>query len=314
MDQSASVFSEKGSALYVSFSPKLEARPVKIPPTNPEICFLIAQSFVTANKYVTGPIHYNLRVVEVSFAAEYLNAVLNPPGVKLPVDGGPLGMSLQGFHQTYFYHAGASDYSSSKSLTQEQELEKLIDVTKQTLTQENGYTREDIARVLGINVQVLDERFTAKIPVRADRFMLRQRALHVFTEALRVHKFMSILEQPSANGASDTTMFNEALGAIMNETQDSCRELYDNSCPENDDICRIARRAGSYGSRQTGAGWGGCSVHLVPADKVNDVKAALEKEYFSKRQLTEEQKAQAVVVSRPAGGSALYIVNEGTVS
>ncbi|GAB0135088.1 hypothetical protein EsDP_00003439 [Epichloe bromicola] len=314
MDQAASVFSEQGSALFVSFSPQLEARTVKLPPTNPELCFLIAQSFVTANKHVTGPIHYNLRVVEVSFAAVYLNAVLNPPGTELPEDAGPLGISLQGFHDTYFYHANASDYSAAKSLTKEEELEKLIAVTKETLTQEEGYTREEIAKVLNLSVPELESRFMSKIPVRADRFKLRQRALHVFTEALRVLKFYTLLERPLHTGASDTTLFNQELGRIMNDTQESCRVLYENSCPENDDICRIALRAGSYGSRQTGAGWGGCSVHLVSVNKVDDVKSALEREYFSKMRLTDEQKEQAMVVSKPAGGSALYMVNDQTVS
>lgn len=314
MDQAASVFSERGSALFVSFSPQLEARPVKLPPTSPELCFLVAQSFVTANKHVTGPIHYNLRVVEVSFAAAYLNAVLNPPGTQLPEDAGPLGISLQGFHDTYFYHASSSDNSAAKSLTKEEELKKLVDVTKETLTNEEGYTREEIAKVLQISVKELEDRFMTKIPVRAERFKLRQRALHVFTEALRVLQFYTLLERPLHTGASDTSPFNQELGSIMNDTQESCRVLYENSCPENDDICRIALAAGSYGSRQTGAGWGGCSVHLVAADRVEDVKAALVREYFAKRNLTEEQKEQAMVVSRPAGGSALYVVGDAKVS
>ncbi|KAG5999328.1 hypothetical protein E4U54_001910 [Claviceps lovelessii] len=310
MDQAASVFSEQGSALFVSFSPQLDARPVKLPPTKPELCFLVAQSFVTANKHVTGPIHYNLRVVEVSFAAAYLNAILNPPGTELPEDAGPLGISLQGFHDTYFYHASTSDSSAAKSLTKEEELEKLIAVTKKTLDREDGYTRDDIAKVLHLTVPELERRFMSKIPVRADRFKLRQRALHVFGEALRVLRFYTLLERPLHTGASDTTPFNQELGSIMNDTHESCRVLYENSCPENDDICRIARAAGSYGSRQTGAGWGGCSVHLVPAEKVDNVKTALEQEYFSKLELTDEQREQAMVVSRPAGGSALYMINE----
>ena len=94
MDQAASVFPERGTALFVSFAPKLTAQPVRLPATEPPVAFLIAQSFVTANKYVTGPIHYNLRVVECTLAASYLNAVLNPPGTKLPEDSSPLGISL----------------------------------------------------------------------------------------------------------------------------------------------------------------------------------------------------------------------------
>ncbi|KAG5962375.1 hypothetical protein E4U58_003905 [Claviceps cyperi] len=313
MDQAASVFSEQGSALFVSFSPQLEARPVKMPPTRPELCFLIAQSFVTANKHVTGPIHYNLRVVEVSFAAAYLNAVLNPPGTELPQDAGPLGISLHGFHDTYFYHSSTIDGSAAKSLTKEEELKKLVALTKKTLTQEEGYTLDEIAKILHLTVPELEDRFMSKIPVRAERFKLRQRALHVFTEALRVLNFYTLLDRPLHTGATDTTAFNQELGSIMNDTQESCRVLYENSCPENDDICRIALAAGSYGSRQTGAGWGGCSVHLVPADKVDAVQSALQRDYYSKLQLTDDQKEQAMVVSRPAGGSALYMVDDETV-
>ena len=77
MDQSASVFSTRGSALYVSFVPSLTARPVFFPKTQPELSFVIAQSFVAADKQVTGPVCYNLRVVECSLAAAYLHAALN---------------------------------------------------------------------------------------------------------------------------------------------------------------------------------------------------------------------------------------------
>ena len=77
MDQSASVFSLRDSALYVSFKPSLTARPVYFPKTEPELSFVIAQSFVAADKHVTGPVCYNLRVVECSLAAAYLHAVLN---------------------------------------------------------------------------------------------------------------------------------------------------------------------------------------------------------------------------------------------
>jgi galactokinase len=313
MDQAASVFSEQGSALFVSFSPELAAQPVKFPPTRPELCFVIVQSFVTSNKQVTGPIHYNLRVVEVSIAAAYLNAVLNPAGVELPEDAGPLGVSLMGFHDAFFRsHSGEGDVAA-KTLSKEEELEKLLAVTKETLTQEEGYTREEVAKVLNVSVPDLEARFMSRLPVRAERFKLRQRAIHVFSEALRVLRFLTLLERPLHTGASDTTGYNQQLGDLLNETQDSCRDLYECSCPELDDICVISRKAGAYGARVTGAGWGGCSVHLVPADKVAAVTEALETEYFAKRELTDEQKESAVVVSRPATGSAVYYVKEGVV-
>lgn len=324
MDQSASVLSELGSALFVSFSPTLDAKPVKFPRTTPELGFVIAQSFVTSTKHDTAPTRYNLRVVECSLAAGYLNAVLNP-GTALALDAGPLRTSLKGFHDVY----GKANFAG---VDPEEQLQRLITLTEKTLTKEEGYTREELAEVLNAScvedlkkmaaedgsspsagdsaVANLEARYMSKFTVRADRFKIRQRALHVFSEALRVVQFLKLLE--GAEPASgDTSAFNQQLGDLMNETQDSCRDLYECSSPEIDDICRIARAAGAYGSRLTGAGWGGCTVHLVPTDKMGAVKAALEKEYYASRELTEEQKAQAVVVSKPARGSATLLGHAG---
>ncbi len=309
MDQSASVFSERGSALFVSFTPSLQARPVSFPKTNPELTFLVAQSFVTSDKFVTGPIHYNLRVVECSLAAAYLNAIINPPGTQLPTDAAPLGISLHGFHETYF--SLQADTATPKSV--QDQLTELIALTDRVLSKPEGYTREEIATTLGITVDDLNARFTSRFPVRASHFKLRQRALHVFTEALRVLQFLSLLESTPAPSPSDntTTDYNTRLGALLNATQTSCREAYECSCAEIDTLCATALAAGAYGSRLTGAGWGGCSVHLVPADRVADVREAWEREYYSKLELTEEQREAAVVVSRPGSGSAVFMVGEG---
>lgn len=323
MDQAASVLSELGSALFVSFSPHLDAKPVKFPRTTPELGFVIAQSFVTSTKHDTAPTRYNLRVVECSLAAAYLHAVLNPSGTTLPLDAGPLRTSLRGFHDVYAAH-------HLVGLDPEEQLQRLITLTKKTLTQEEGYTREELAEILNESVAAdlakmadnptsaaaiskadpvanLESRFMSKFTVRADRFKLRQRTLHVFSEALRVVQFLKLLE--TADPASPDMSLK--LGSLMNETQESCRDLYECSSPEIDDICRIARSAGALGSRLTGAGWGGCTVHLVPVDKMDAVKVALEKEYYATRSLTEEQKALAVVVSRPARGSAILVDHAG---
>ena len=290
MDQSASVFALAGSALFVTFTPALTARPVFFPATQPELCFLIAQSFVTANKFVTGPIHYNLRVVECTLAAAYLNVVASPPGTALPADNGPLGVSLHGFQQAYF---GKTSHKSQK-----EQLQDMLAVTAEYLP-DAGYTREQIAAALHTTVDDLNARYMARFPVRAEQFKLRQRATHVFSEALRVLEFMEVLE----SGRAD---ISAQLGDLMNATQTSCRELYECSCAELDELCRIARDAGSFGSRLTGAGWGGCSVHLVPVERVEAVRAAWDEHYYSKRQLTPEQKEGAVIVSRPGSGSAVF--------
>ncbi|KAI7376467.1 hypothetical protein KC336_g19777, partial [Hortaea werneckii] len=88
-------------------------------------------------------------------------------------------------------------------------------------------------------------------------------------------------------------------------------EIYENSCPELDELCKLARSAGAYGSRLTGAGWGGCSVHLVPESKVDAVKQRWIDQYYSKKfpDMTEDKLKEAIVVSQPGSGSCIYGVH-----
>ena len=292
MDQAASVFPVQGDAVSVSFYPKLHAETISFPKTDPPLTFMIAQSFITANKYETAPIHYNLRVVECTLASEWLAA---KHGVKLANDAGASGKSLLGFQVAYYKGPGDSSQDSR------QQLQEILKMVESELTKTEGYTREEIASVLDVTVAELEEQYMTKFPIRAERFLLRQRAQHVFAEALRVQKFKDLLLHPPSEGLLPS------LGALMNETQTSCRELYQNSRPELDLMCDIAREAGSFGSRVTGAGWGGCIVNLVPKDKVEDIYDAWEQKYYLKRDPSlNRQKLDelgAVVVSEPGHGA-----------
>ena len=158
-----------------------------------------------------------------------------------------------------------------------------------------------------MSVKNLEEVYMSKFPVQAEQLQLRRRALHVFREAKRVFDFKKILAdaQDSQKGLRDQEL--RLLGDLMNETQKSCSEVYDCSAPELDEICAIARRAGTYGSRLTGAGWGGCTVHLVAQSKVDRVTKALREEYYFKHfpNITEEKLNQALVISKPSAGSAV---------
>ncbi|KAL5615556.1 hypothetical protein BROUX41_005599 [Berkeleyomyces rouxiae] len=317
MDQSASVFAQAASVLHVRFAPALRARPVRMPPTRPPTSLLIVNSCVAANKRLTAPREYNLRVVECSLAAAVLHAVVHQAdaaaaGFALERDASPLGSSLHGFHRAYARaHAPGFD-----ALDERAQLGVLAGVVETALAQREGYTLADVARLLRVTQADVEKQFLATFPVEGDRFMLRQRALHVFCEARRVLEFIALLEETDgddgAAGAQDTLGLR--LGALMNESQTSCRELYECSHPALDRICEIARRHGAYGSRLTGAGWGGCSVHLVPSDEVDGVKAALEKEYFSNLDLTDAQRESAVIITKPGSGSAIYEVETGDLS
>ena len=310
MDQSASVFPLQGSALYVSFMPELSAKNIAFPELKSPLTFVIAQSFVQADKHVTGPVCYNLRVVEVTLAALVLAKIFGLG--QLPSDPGPLGVSLRGFHDTYMQKKEgiANNYEVSKADFQDQ-LKDLVAKVDQYLPQEEGYSRQQLSELLGMDVEEIEQRYMTKFPIRAERFKLRQRALHVFSEAIRVLQFMDLLTSPPPQTEKENTELLKGLGELLNLTQESCREIYENSCPELDELCQIALSAGAYGSRLTGAGWGGCSVHLVPEDKVENVKQKWVNEYYKKKfpDITKEKLEEAIVVSKPGSGSSLFEVD-----
>lgn len=76
MDQSASILSNSGAALYISFYPSLNADPTPFPYTTPPSVFVVANSLVISNKAETGKFRYNLRVVETLVGARMLAKVL----------------------------------------------------------------------------------------------------------------------------------------------------------------------------------------------------------------------------------------------
>jgi galactokinase len=83
---------------------------------------------------------------------------------------------------------------------------------------------------------------------------LRRRARHVIRENARVDAVCAALRAGNLARA----------GALLREGQASLRDDFEVSIPELDALCEIADALpGVYGSRLTGAGFGGCTVHLV---------------------------------------------------
>ncbi|PGH23351.1 galactokinase [Polytolypa hystricis UAMH7299] len=294
MDQAASIFSRRGFLLYTRFFPTFHIEHVPVPKSDREITFLVAQSFITSNKAETAPKHYNLRVAECTLAAVVL-AKLH--GLVLEKDSSSLGYSLRNFHEELM--------RKEERLQDpiEYQIDSVILATQENLTKEDGYTREEIAALLDLTVPELESKFLSSFPVQAERFLLRERALHCYKEARRVLDFTACLSRSSHLDEHNI----KYLGQLLNESQASCRKLYECSCPEVDLICEIALRAGAFGSRLTGAGWGGATVHMIPQDKVGAVTEALKKEYYLKHfpDITEEKLDEAMVISKPSNGSFL---------
>ena len=82
---------------------------------------------------------------------------------------------------------------------------------------------------------------------------IRSRAVHVVGETARTRFGAQLLSQRRL----------KAFGALMYESHESCRRLYECSAPELDTVVHAAKRAGALGARLTGAGWGGAAIVLV---------------------------------------------------
>ncbi len=77
-----------------------------------------------------------------------------------------------------------------------------------------------------------------------------------------------------------------SFGTLMYESHRSLRDDYEVSCPELDAMVEAARsigpEGGVLGSRMTGGGFGGCTVSLVRADRVESIVRGLHESYARK--------------------------------
>ena len=108
---------------------------------------------------------------------------------------------------------------------------------------------------------------------------VRQRCRHV------VHENDRVLRAVAALRAGDLDTF----GRLMDESHASLRNDYEVSCPELDALVMAAWRvAGVYGSRMTGAGFGGCTVSLVDEHAVDAFRERVTAAYQTATRTTPE--------------------------
>lgn len=111
----------------------------------------------------------------------------------------------------------------------------------------------------------------------------------------------------------------------MNDSQASCALDFECSCPELDVLTELARRSGAYGSRLTGAfvisisilrtaseltelillgaGWGGCTVSLVPEGKVKDFIQKVKESYPPYKKLEGDALNEVIFATKPGRGA-----------
>ena len=124
----------------------------------------------------------------------------------------------------------------------------------------------------------------------------RKRCLHVVEENERVREAEVALKK------NDIVSF----GKLMNRSHESLRDQYEVSCPELDWLVKRAwETEGVYGSRMTGAGFGGCTVTLIEEKAIPKYEARLEayERIFSFKPET--------FVCHPADGAQIVFQQDG---
>jgi len=221
---------------------------------------------VESNKAETAPQRFNKRVVECRLAAKILGKTLST--------------------STSSSAPSSASASLPDTLRQVQEslsctLDQMI-VHVNTVLHKQPYTIEEITQILGPSQSV-------QVPPNlSNEFHLWKRAFHVYNESLLVQKFHQ-------GGKA------EVLGDLMNKSHQSCKELFECSCEELDNLVEICRSAGALGCRLTGAGWGGCTVSLVPHEIVGSFLQIVRKKYFGK--VTEEAVGECLFQTSPGNGA-----------
>ncbi|XP_074773228.1 N-acetylgalactosamine kinase isoform X5 [Athene noctua] len=268
MDQSISFLAEEGTAKLIEFSP-LRATDVRLPSG---AAFVIANSCVEMNKAATS--HYNIRVMECRLATKLLSKSKGldwKKMVRLHDVQTKLGVSL----------------------------EEMLTIVKEVLHPE-PYSTEEICKCLGISLEELRSQILSQNTQDVSTFKLYQRATHVYSEAARVLEFKKICNEAPANAI-------QLLGELMNQSYISCREMYECSCPELDRLVDICLQFGAIGSRLTGAGWGGCTVSMVPTDKLNTFLKNVKKAYYQTDVQRLALENNSLFATKPGRGALVFV-------
>ncbi len=271
MDQTISLLGKPGHALKIDFFP-LRVREVRIPSG---VTFVVCNSLVRAQKSDTVRSAYNQRVVECRLAMALLarmllvqyNRKLAPQFLR------DLSSEAVGFPTEQL--ASIALHAMGKLPLSLREVSKRLDMDVDTITQRYCTTRDGTV-----------------ICEPPGGFAVWKRYHHVTTEATRVNQAVDALEHGDV----------QALGELMNQSHESCRDDYEVSCPELESLVKSARQHGALGSRLTGAGFGGCTVSLVPDSVLDSFVEGVTEDFYKPLGDIPEN---AMFASRPGSGACI---------
>ncbi|MBH0230652.1 galactokinase [Halobacillus yeomjeoni] len=102
--------------------------------------------------------------------------------------------------------------------------------------------------------------------------VVQKRAAHAVLENRRTIKAVDKLNQGDIEG----------FGKLMNDSHVSLRDDYEVTGFELDTLVEAAWNNGSTGSRMTGAGFGGCTINIVPQQEVDNFIETVGRTYHEK--------------------------------
>lgn len=266
MDQAIILLGAKDTALKIDFFP-LRIEPVPLPLG---YCLVVCNSLVKAEKTGAARHRYN--------------------------EGPLIGKILTALVQKHLQSEWDEDIEINRlgdlwlghlCLTHQevQELFEAVFTCDQT-------TVDEIAEALQIKPARLQQEWLADIPSPPDGLSLKSKARHQRTEFHRVEMARDACE--AQDGA--------ALGRLMVESHRSCADDYGVSCPELDRLVELALEAGAVGARLTGAGFGGCTINLVPETEVDHFQQTMTQNYY-RDFLNTEPPAHAILRVKPCAAA-----------
>lgn len=289
MDQAIAFLAQKYCAQYITWQP-LKATPVALPEN---AAFVVAHSLAEANKAATND--FNRRVIECRLAAKIIVTC-----------------------------AGAVTDNKIITLSQVQSkldntLEEMVNLVYEYLPKDL-YTKEEICDILNVNEVELEQLYLTPNTKHLTEFKLKQRALHVYEEAIRVEDFRKHCSQTSngkngANGNNDPIVYENGdgndminiLGQLMSSSHESLKELYECSHDNLDRLVNLSKEMNVH-SRLTGAGWGGCIIALCPKEKVDKYIDMLIENFYVKHCKIDKSKASSYVfATTPNHGAEIYL-------
>lgn len=253
----------------------------------------------------SAPERYNLRVVEVLVASRLLLHAWGVDDARLKASGEDGRIWLKEALDLWQKKEGISNDELF-----EKALAALPDVLGKNGRDIEGWTKEEMIEASGMTAEAFTETYLNFIPVRAERFQLYKRAYHTFAESLRVSLFKSRCEEvardPISNPADDPRAWE--LGALLNGSHDSLRDLFDATVPEVEQLRDLCLKHGALGARQTGGGWGGAVISLLPVQDVPAFLETIKKSYPPFAKLSHKELEDAAFATLPGVGAGVYQV------